>query len=122
MINKIDKNAIRQRKHARVRKKIIGTSERPRICVFRSLSHIYVQIIDDVNGNTLVSASSLDSEIKDQVKSTGNCETAKLVGALIAKRALDKKIEEVVFDRGGYLYHGRIAALAEGAREAGLKF
>ncbi len=122
MINKIDKNAIRQRKHARVRKKISGTSERPRLCVFRSLSHIYAQIIDDVTGNTLVSASSLDAEIKGQVKSTENCEAAKLVGELIAKRALDKNVEDVVFDRSGYLYHGRIAALAEGAREAGLKF
>ncbi len=122
MINKIDKNAIRQRKHARVRKHIGGTSERPRLCVFRSLSHIYAQVIDDVTGNTLASASSLDAEIKDKVKSTGNCETAKLVGELVAKRALDKSIEDVVFDRGGYLYHGRIAALAEGAREAGLKF
>lgn len=122
MINKIDKNEIRQRKHARVRKNISGTSERPRLCVFRSLSHIYAQVIDDVTGNTLVSASSLDAEVKDKVKSTGNCEAAKLVGELVAKRAIDKSIEDVVFDRGGYLYHGRIAALAEGAREAGLKF
>ncbi|NLZ71163.1 MAG: 50S ribosomal protein L18 [Clostridiaceae bacterium] len=122
MIKKIDKNEIRQRKHARVRKTLSGTAECPRLCVFRSLSHIYAQIIDDDNGNTLVAASSLDSEIKDQVKSSGNCETAKLVGELIAKRALDKDIDNVVFDRGGYIYHGRVAALADAAREAGLKF
>lgn len=122
MINKIDKNKIRQRKHARVRDHISGTSERPRLSVFRSLSHIYAQVIDDNEGVTLVSASSLDSEIKDQVKNTGNCEAAKLVGELVGKRALDKNIETIVFDRSGYIYHGRVAALAEGAREAGLKF
>ncbi len=122
MIHKIDKNKVRQRKHSRVRKNLSGTTERPRLCVFRSLSHIYAQIIDDQTGNTLVAASSLDKEIKEQGKSAGNCETAKLVGELIAKRAIDKEIEDVVFDRSGYLYHGRVAALAEGAREAGLKF
>ncbi|NLJ94116.1 MAG: 50S ribosomal protein L18 [Clostridiaceae bacterium] len=122
MIKKANKNKIRQRKHARVRKNLVGTPERPRLSVFRSLSHIYAQIIDDQNGHTLVSASSLDFEIKDQVKSTSNCETAKLVGELVAKRALDENIENVIFDRSGYIYHGRVAALAEGAREAGLQF
>ncbi|NLJ95173.1 MAG: 50S ribosomal protein L18 [Clostridiaceae bacterium] len=122
MIKKVNKNKIRQRKHARGRKNLVGTPERPRLSVFRSLSHIYAQIIDDQNGHTLVSASSLDSEIKDQVKSTSNCETAKLVGELVAKRALDENIENVIFDRSGYIYHGRVAALADGAREAGLQF
>ncbi len=122
MINKIDKNAIRQRKHARVRKHIGGTAERPRLCVFRSLSHIYAQVIDDVAGQTLVAASSLDAEVKDQLKAGSNCDAAKAVGTLVAKKCLEKGIEDVVFDRGGYLYHGRVAALAEAAREAGLKF
>ncbi|NLJ71294.1 MAG: 50S ribosomal protein L18 [Clostridiaceae bacterium] len=122
MIKKIQKNKIRQRKHARVRKHISGTSERPRLSVFRSLSHIYAQVIDDITGTTLVSASTLDAKISEKVKSTGNCEAAQLVGKLIAERSLAKGIESVVFDRSGYLYHGRVAALAEGAREAGLKF
>ncbi|HHT24008.1 MAG TPA: 50S ribosomal protein L18 [Clostridiaceae bacterium] len=122
MIKKIQKNKIRQRKHARVRKHISGTSERPRLSVFRSLSHIYAQVIDDITGTTLVSASTLDTEISSKVKNTSNCEAAKLVGKLVAEKSLAKDIESVVFDRGGYLYHGRVAALAEGAREAGLKF
>lgn len=120
MINKICRNEIRLRKHARVRKKISGTSERPRLAVFRSLNHIYAQVIDDVEGKTLVSASTLDKELKAQ--NGGNVEAAKQVGALIANRAKQAGIEEVVFDRGGYVYHGRVAALAEAAREAGLKF
>ncbi|MGB4609274.1 MAG: 50S ribosomal protein L18 [Saccharofermentanales bacterium] len=122
MINKIQKNKIRQRKHARVRRHISGTSERPRLSVFRSLSHTYAQVIDDTTGTTLVSASTLDAEISTKVKNTSNCEAAKLVGKLVAERSLKKDIESVVFDRSGYLYHGRVAALAEGAREAGLKF
>ncbi|MCR5594144.1 MAG: 50S ribosomal protein L18 [Saccharofermentans sp.] len=120
MINKIDKNAIRRRKHIRVRKNVSGTTERPRLCVFRSNSHIYAQVIDDTTGTTLVAASSLDKDIKSG--NGGNIEAAKEVGKLVAQRAQDKKITEVVFDRGGYLYHGRVAALAEAAREAGLQF
>ena len=122
MISKIQKNEIRLRKHKRVRAKISGTTARPRLCVFRSLSNIYAQIIDDTTGNTLVSASSLDKEIKGELKGTGNIEAAKAVGRLVGTRASSKGIEEVVFDRGGYIYHGRVKALAEAAREAGLKF
>ena len=120
-MSKISKNKGRLRKHARVRKHISGTPERPRLCVFRSLSNIYAQIIDDVEGKTLVAASSLDPEIKDSIEFGGNVEAAKKVGEAIAKRALDNNIDTVVFDRGGYVYHGRVAALAEAAREAGLK-
>ncbi|WP_296902896.1 50S ribosomal protein L18 [uncultured Megasphaera sp.] len=119
---KKSKNTIRLKRHWRLRKNINGTAERPRLNVFRSLNNIYAQVIDDVNGVTLVSASSLDKEIKDQNVSGGNAEGAKLVGALVAKRAIEKGITTVVFDRGGYIYHGRVAALAEAAREAGLKF
>ena len=122
MINKIDKNEIRKRKHLRVRKTVSGTTERPRLCVFRSNSHIYAQIIDDTEGTTLAAASSLDKDVKSQVSNGSNIDAAKEVGKLIAKRAQDKKISEVVFDRGGYIYHGRVAALAEAAREAGLQF
>ena len=114
---KSSKNAIRLKRHWRLRKHINGTAERPRLNVFRSLSNIYAQVIDDTKGVTLVSASSLDQEIKAQNVSGGNAEGAKLVGALVAKG-----ITTVVFDRGGYIYHGRVAALAEAAREAGLKF
>ena len=120
MINKIDKNEIRKRKHLRVRKTVSGTTERPRLCVYRSNSHIYAQIIDDTTGTTLAAASSLDKDVKTENGS--NIEAAKEVGKLIAQRAQDKKITEVVFDRGGYVYHGRVAALAEAAREAGLQF
>ena len=119
---KKSKNTIRLKRHWRLRKNINGTAERPRLNVFRSLNNIYAQVIDDVNGVTLVSASSLDKEIKDQNVSGGNAEGAKLVGALVAKRAIEKCITTVVFDRGGYIYHGRVAALADAAREAGLKF
>ena len=122
MISKIQKNKTRLRKHKRVRAKISGTASRPRLCVFRSLSNIYAQIIDDTTGNTLVSASSLDKEISGELKSTGNTEAAKAVGRLVGARASSKGIDEVVFDRGGYIYHGRVKALAEAAREAGLKF
>ena len=107
------------RRHIRVRRKISGTAQRPRLCVFRSNKNIYVQIIDDVAGNTIVQASTLDKEIKTKY---ANKEAAKEVGALIAKRAADKKIETVVFDRGGYIYHGIVKELAEAAREGGLKF
>ena len=119
---KKSKNTIRLKRHWRLRKNINGTAERPRLNVFRSLNNIYAQVIDDVNGVTLVSASSLDKELKDQNVTGGNAEGAKLVGALVAKRAVEKGITTVVFDRGGYIYHGRVAALAEAAREAGLKF
>lgn len=115
------KNTIRVKRHWRMRKNINGTAERPRLNVFRSLTNIYAQLIDDVSGVTLVAASSLDKEIKGQANG-GNSEGAKLVGKLVAERAKAKGIETVVFDRGGYLYHGRVAALADAAREAGLKF
>lgn len=122
MISKTRRNEIRKRKHERVRSKVSGTAERPRLCVFRSLSQIYAQVIDDTTGRTLVSASSLEKEIKDTLAFAGNVEGAKAVGTLVAQRALANGIETVVFDRGGYIYHGRVAALAESAREAGLKF
>ena len=119
MVSKTNSNAARLKRHARVRSKINGTAERPRLDVFRSNSHIYAQIIDDVKGVTLVSAASNE---KDFGVSGGNCEGARKVGKLIAERARKKKISEVVFDRGGYIYHGRVSELAEGAREGGLKF
>ncbi len=119
MVKKTDRKMERQRRHLRVRRKISGTAERPRLCVFRSNNNIYVQVIDDIAGNTLVSASTLDKEVKTK---HSNIEAAKEVGALIAKKAKAKKIEEVVFDRGGYIYHGVVKALAEAAREGGLKF
>ena len=119
MVKKIDKKAMRLRRHIRVRGKISGTPECPRLNVFRSNANIYAQIIDDVNGVTLVAANTLEKEFEG---ATGNCEAAKKVGAVLAERAKAKGIEEVVFDRGGYIFHGRVAALAEGAREAGLKF
>lgn len=122
MINKGDKNKIRMRRHLRMRRNIVGTPERPRLNVFRSSKHIYAQLIDDVSGNTIVSASTIDKELKDKVQNGANVDAAKLVGELVAKRALDKGYSSVVFDRGGYLYHGRVQALAESAREAGLQF
>ncbi len=122
MIKKPSRNQVRLRKHARVRKKVTGTPERPRLNVFRSLKHIYAQIIDDTTGHTLVAASTLDEALKDSLKNGGNKEAARAVGKLIAEKALDKGIKQVVFDRGGYLYHGRVKELAEGAREAGLDF
>lgn len=122
MINKTDKNQERLVRHKRVRGKISGTNARPRLCVYRSLTQIYAQIIDDEAGVTLCSASTLDPEVKKACKGKSKTEQAKLVGEIIAKRALDKKIKEVVFDRGGYIYIGRVQALADAAREAGLKF
>ena len=118
MIKRPDTKGQRIKRHNRVRGKISGTAERPRLCVFRSENNIYAQIIDDVAGNTLVSASSVEKDFEGG----GNCEAAKKVGVAIAERALAKGIEDVVFDRGGYIYHGRVKALAEGAREGGLKF
>lgn len=114
--------AARYRRHQRVRAKVVGTSTHPRLCVFRSLNHIYAQIIDDSKGNTLAAASTLDPEIKTETDSKVKIERAKLVGTLVAKRALGQGIEQVVFDRGGYKYHGRVKALADAAREGGLKF
>ncbi len=119
MINKKNSNDARIKRHMRVRKNISGSAERPRLNVYRSLNHIYAQIIDDTKGITLVSASSMD---KDFSGYGGNIEAAKAVGNLVAKKALEKGIKAVVFDRGGYIYHGRVAALAEGAREGGLEF
>ena len=112
----------RDRRHARVREKVEGTTSRPRLCVFRSLNHIYAQVIDDSRGHTLVSSSTLDPEIKNETISKAKKDKSKLVGSLVAKRALSKGINQVVFDRGGYKYHGRVKALAEAAREGGLKF
>jgi large subunit ribosomal protein L18 len=122
VITKQDKNKVRKKRHLRVRKKVSGTAQTPRLSVYRSSNHIYAQLIDDVAGVTLASASTLDAELKGQIGHGGNQEAAAKVGALIAKRGLEKGITEVVFDRGGYLYHGRIKALAEAAREAGLQF
>jgi large subunit ribosomal protein L18 len=122
MIKLIDKNKIRLRKHVRVRKKITGTTERPRLCVFRSTKHIYAQVIDDVTGKTLVAASTLDKAIKGKLAYTGNKDAAHEVGKLVGAKAIEKGIKQVVFDRGGYLYHGRVKELADGAREAGLEF
>ena len=122
MINKKDKNADRVIRHARVRKKVSGTAERPRLCVYRSTNHIYAQIIDDVKGVTLCSASTLEKDIAVKVADLNKCEAAKLVGAAVAGKAVALGIKAVVFDRGGYVYTGRVEALANGAREAGLEF
>ncbi len=119
MVSKVNKNAMRVKRHVRVRGKISGTPQRPRLNVFRSNANIYAQLIDDVNGVTLVSANTLEKAFEG---AAGNCEAAKKVGQLLAERAKEKGIEEAVFDRSGYLYHGRVAALAEGARDGGLKF
>ena len=122
MISKIDKNADRLKRHERVRNKVSGTPERPRLSVYRSLNHIYAQIIDDVAGKTLVSCSTMDKTLADTFKDLTKTEAAKVVGQEVAKRALEKGITEVVFDRGGYVYMGRVECVADGAREAGLKF
>ena len=122
MITKIDKNADRINRHKRVRKKVSGTAECPRLSVYRSLNHIYAQIIDDVKGNTLVACSTVEKSVIEMIKDLSKKEAAKVVGQEVAKRALAKGIEKVVFDRGGYLYIGRVEGLADGAREGGLKF
>ncbi len=124
MINKRDKNQIRKDRHARIRNKVFGTANSPRLAVYRSLNGIYAQIIDDEKGVTLVSCSTIDSELagKKTFEGKNRKEQAKIVGQTLAKRALKKKIKTVVFDRGGYLYTGRVQALADGAREAGLEF
>ncbi|MCK5812178.1 MAG: 50S ribosomal protein L18 [Clostridiales bacterium] len=122
MIKKTDKNKLRRKKHLRIRKNINGTSERPRLNVYKSAKHIYAQVIDDSKGITLVSASTLDSALKDKVSNGGNIEAAKAVGQLVAERAVEQGVKIVVFDRGGYIYHGRIKELADAARANGLKF
>jgi len=122
MIKAQDKNKKRQVRHLRVRKRVSGTGVRPRLCVYRSLSHIYAQLIDDVAGHTLVQASTMDPEVKAQLGDANKSDAAKLVGEVLGKRAKGAGIQAAVFDRGGYLYTGRIAALAAGAREAGLDF
>lgn len=122
MSGKASRNAKRLERHHRVRNKVFGTPERPRMCVFRSAKHISVQIIDDTKGHTLAAASTTDKDLKAQIAYGGNKEAAKAVGEAIAKKALAAGIETVCFDRGGFLYHGRVKELADGAREAGLKF
>ncbi len=122
MAVKIDTRVSRKRRHMRVRAKVIGTTARPRLCVFRSLKNIHAQVIDDSTGNTLVSASSLDTDIKSKITGKKKTEIAEQVGSLVAQRALNKGIKQLAFDRGGYKYHGRIKALAEAARKAGLDF
>lgn len=122
MITKASKNDSRLKRHLRVRTKVFGTAERPRLNVFRSLNNIYAQIINDESGVTIVSASSLDKELKEKLANGGNKEAAKAVGELVAKKAVEAGIKQVVFDRGGYIYHGRVMELASAAREAGLEF
>ena len=122
MVNKKSRTLVRLDKHRRVRNRFAGTPERPRLAVFRSNNHMYAQIIDDTVGNTLVSASTLDKEVKAELEKTNNVEAAAHLGTVIAKKALDKGITTVVFDRGGFIYQGKVKALAEAAREAGLDF
>ncbi len=121
MINKQDRKTTRITRHQRIRRRLTGTAERPRLCVYRSNKHIYCQVIDDTTASTLVCASTLDAEL-EKLDKTWNIDSAKAIGALVAKRAKAKGINTVVFDRGGYIYHGRVAAVAEAAREAGLVF
>ena len=121
-VRKISRNAHRQHVHDRVRQRVVGTAVRPRLCVYRSLDHIYAQVIDDHGGRTLASASSLDKRTRAALKGGGNVAAAKIVGKTIAERSLAAGVQQVVFDRGGYMYHGRVQALANAAREAGLKF
>jgi large subunit ribosomal protein L18 len=122
MVSKKSREVVRQKKHRRLRNHLSGTAERPRLSVFRSNNHMYAQIIDDTVGNTLVSASTLDKDVKADLEKTNNVEAAEKLGTVIAKKALDKGINEVVFDRGGFIYQGKIKALADAAREAGLEF
>lgn len=122
MMSGKDSKTIRKIRHKRVRQKIAGTISRPRLCVFRSLNHIHAQVVDDSRGQTLVSMSSLDSQVRSKTDGMGKSKRADIVGTLLAERALDKGIKQVVFDRGGYKYHGRVKALAEAARKAGLEF
>ncbi len=122
MVNKKSRKEVRVKKHMRIRNRFSGTAQRPRLAVFRSNNHMYAQIIDDTVGNTLVSASTLEKEVKAELTKTNDVNAAAYLGTVIAKRAVEKGIKEVVFDRGGYIYHGKIAALADAAREAGLEF
>lgn len=122
MVNKKSRALVREKKHRRMRNHLSGTAERPRLAVFRSNNHMYAQIIDDTVGNTLVSASTLEKEIKAELEKTNNVDAAAYLGTVIAKRAIEKGIKEVVFDRGGFIYQGKVAALADAAREAGLEF
>ena len=122
MVKKRSREELRKKKHMRIRNRLSGTTTRPRLAVFRSNNHMYAQIIDDTVGNTLAAASTLEKEVKTDLEKTNNVDAAAYLGKVIAKRAMDKGITEVVFDRGGFLYHGKIAALAEAAREAGLVF
>ena len=122
MVSKKSRTVVREQKHRRLRNRFSGTAERPRLAVFRSNNHMYAQIIDDTVGNTLVSASTLEKDVKAELEKTNNVDAAAYLGTVIAKRALEKGITEVVFDRGGYIYQGKVAALAEAAREAGLTF
>lgn len=122
MVNKKARSEVRIKKHKRMRNHLAGTAERPRLSVFRSNSHMYAQVIDDTVGNTLVSASTLDKDVRGELEKTNNVEAASKLGSIIAKKALDKGISAVVFDRGGFVYAGKVKALAEAAREAGLEF
>ncbi len=122
MVSKKSRQIVREKKHKRMRHYLAGTTERPRLAVFRSNNHMYAQIIDDTVGNTLVSACTLEKDVKAELEKTNNVDAASHLGTVIAKRALEKGITQVVFDRGGYIYHGKVAALAEAAREAGLTF
>ncbi len=122
MVNKASRQEVRAKKHGRIRNRFSGTAARPRLAVFRSNNHMYAQIIDDEAGTTLVAASTMEKEVKAELKKTNDVEAAAYVGTVIAKRALEKGIKEVVFDRGGFIYQGKVAALAEAAREAGLEF
>lgn len=122
MITKPDRKLTRVKRHMRIRRRLIGSQERPRLCIYRSNKHIYCQIVDDSTAKTLVCASTLDPELRSKLSKTWDRESAKSVGTLVAKRAKEKGISKVVFDRGGYIYHGRIAAVAEAARESGLDF
>ncbi|MBR4574231.1 MAG: 50S ribosomal protein L18 [Lachnospiraceae bacterium] len=122
MVSKKSRAEVRIKKHSRMRNRFSGTAERPRLSVFRSNNHMYAQIIDDTVGNTLVSASTLEKDVKSEIEKTNNVDAAAYLGTVIAKRALDKGIKTVVFDRGGFIYQGKVAALAEAAREAGLEF
>ena len=122
MVSKESRQKVRVKKHMRIRNRLSGTTERPRLAVFRSNNHMYAQIIDDTVGNTLVAASTVEKEVRAELEKTNNVDAAAYLGTVIAKRAIEKGIDTVVFDRGGFLYHGKIAALADAAREAGLKF
>ncbi len=122
MVRKESRQKIRVKKHRRMRNRLSGTAQRPRLAVFRSNNHMYAQIIDDTVGNTLVSASTLEKDVKAELEKTNNVDAAAYLGTVIAKRAIEKGIKTVVFDRGGFIYHGKIAALADAAREAGLEF